>query len=237
MTFAVQVKKREPGDAASLRTQGQIPAVVYGPQMTSVPVVLTSQAFHSLYKEAGDSTLIDLTIDTEAPAKVLIQEIQHDPVTGRVTHVDFRQINMKKEMQTSVDLRFVGEAPAVKELGGTLVKPLARVNVKCLPSDLMSHIDVDLKILKTFAEVIRVSDLPIGPGITILDNPAMTVAKVTAPLTEDELKALEASSEPVDLSKIEVSVEKGKKEEEGEEGAEAAADGKAEAPAAKKEKE
>jgi large subunit ribosomal protein L25 len=112
------------------------------------------------------------------------------------------------------------EAPAVKELGGTLMKPLVTLAVKCLPKDLVNTIDVDLSTLHTFDDVIRVSDLVLPPGITALEESDTTIAKVAPPLTEEEIKAMDEATAP-SVADIEISVEKGKKEEapEGEEAA------------------
>ena len=122
---------------------------------------------------------------------------------------------------------FLGEAPAVKELGGTLVHNIEEVEVECLPKDLVSHLDVDLSVLKTFEDIIKISDLSIPAKLKILDlNNEQVVAKVLPPLTEEQLKAMEEVSAPVDLSKIETA---GKKKEETEEGEENKKEGKAEA--------
>lgn len=198
-----------------VREEGQIPAVLYGPEIQPVSIAVDRTAFQKLYAEAGESTLVDLVVDGGKPAKVLIQDVQYDPMKGMAIHVDFRQINMNKEMTATIELNFVGEAPAVKELGGTLMKPLTTLSVKCLPKDLVSSVDVDLTVLKTFDNIIRVADLVLPAGITSLEEADTTVAKVSPPLTEDQLKAMEESS-TVNVADIEISVERGKKEEEGE---------------------
>ena len=121
----------------------------------------------------------------------------------------------------TVELRFVGESPVIKAQGGTVMRSVENVEVKCLPKDLVSHIDVDLSVLKTFDDVVKVKDLIVPAGITITNpNAEDLVVKVTEALTEDEIKAMETAAAPVDLSKIETA---GKKKEEGEEGAEGAA--------------
>jgi len=136
-------------------------------------------------------------------------------------------------MTATVELRFVGEAPVIKEQGGTLMRNLESVEVKCLPKDLVSHIDVDLTVLKTFDDVVKIKNLIVPAGITITNPHAEDlIAKATAALTEEEIKAMEESAKPADLTKIEVAGKK--KEEEGEEGVEAAA--KPEAGAGKEEK-
>lgn len=224
MSFALDVQKRSL-PAEKTRNSGLIPAVVYGPQLASTSVVIDYLVFDRLYKEAGESSLIDLNVAGGQPTKVLIQEVQRDPVSDRIIHVDFRQINMNKEMHATISISFEGESVAVKELGGTLVKTLDELNIKCLPKDLVSHVTVNLSVLKTFDDAIHISDIALPAGITVTDNLETLVAKVAPPLTEEELKAMEEAP-AASIEDIEVE-EKGKKEEEGAE-AEAGAEKKAE---------
>jgi large subunit ribosomal protein L25 len=213
MTFTITAQKRTSGAADALRADGGIPAVVYGPEIESFPVGIDYRTFEKLYQEAGESSLLDLAVDGGTPINVLIQDVQYDPVKGRIIHVDFRQIKMGEEMTATVELNFIGESDAVKTLGGTLNKTIDSVDVKCLPKDLVGHIDVDLSTLKTFDDVITIGSLTIPVGISITDNPDTPVAKVAAPLTEDQLKAMEESG-PSSVDEIEV--EKKKEEEAGE---------------------
>lgn len=215
-----------------VRTKTVLPAVVYGMGASAASVTLNYDEFAKLFSEAGEASLIDLLVGDKAEGKVLVQEIQYDPVSDRMIHVDLRRIDMNKEMTATVELRFVGEAPVIKEQGGTLMRNLESVEVKCLPKDLVSHIDVDLTVLKTFDDVVKIKNLVVPAGITITSPHAEDlIVKATAALTEEEIKAMEESAKPADLSKIEVAGKK--KEEEGEEGVEAA---KPEAGAIKEEK-
>lgn len=210
-----------------VRAAGQLPAVIYGAGSDTLSLALVPQEFLKLYKEAGDSSLIDLVLDGKNVGKVLVQEVQSDPVSNRIIHVDLRRIDMNKEMTAPVTLHFIGEAPVVKASGGTLVTNLNTVEVRCLPKDLVSHIDVDVSVLASFEDVIKVKDLKLSAGITIVSpHGDDLVAKAARALTEDEIKAMEAAAtEPADLSKIEVAGKKKEEEGEAEEGAEA---GKAE---------
>ncbi len=213
MAFAIIAESRANNTAAEVREAGKIPAIMYGPDTNPVSVSIGYTEFIKLYNEAGESSLIDFSVaGNGAPTKVLIQDVQLDPVKGTVIHVDFRQINMKEEMTANTELNFIGEAPAVKALGGTLIKGLETLEIKCLPNNLVSEIDVDLSVLHTFDDVIEVKDLTIPAGITVLDEPTAVVAKVQAALTEEQIKAMEESG-PKDVADVEVE-EKGKKEDE-----------------------
>lgn len=211
------VIRKEKGEIT--REQGKLPAVAYGGGKEAVSLDLDHRDFLKLYKQTGDSSLIDLEIDGKVVGKVLVQEVQYDPVTDIQTHVDFRLIDMNKVMKAPVMLKFIGEAPTVKEKGGTLMHNINEILVECLPKDLVSHIDIDLSGLKTFDDIIKVKDLVLPVGIKILEPQAdALVAKAIPAMTEEEIKAMEEAGKNMDVSKIESSVKK--KEEEAVEGAE-----------------
>ena len=146
---------------------------------------------------------------------VLIYDLEKDGVTERVTHVDFYQPNLNKEIEAEVPIVFTGESLAVKDLAGTLVKNISAINVKALPENLPREIVVDIGKLKTFEDSILVKDLNLPEGVKTQKNPDEIVA-LAAPLqkVEEELeKPIEEKVEEVEQ------IEKEKKEEvvEGEE--------------------
>lgn len=229
MTFLLNATKRTTrGDKA--RTATEIPAILYGAGGDPINVSLQYSEFAKLQHDASESSLIDLSVDGAAAGKILLQDVQFDPVSGRITHADLRRIDMSKPIIAKVELKFIGEAPAIKELGGTLVHNVNELEVRCLPADLVSYIEVNINGLKTFADMIKVKDLPVPATITVLaPKPENVVAKAQAALTEEQIKAMEESSTAAaDLTKIEVA---GKKKEE----EEVAAEGEA-APAGKDDK-
>ncbi len=199
-----------------VRNEGLLPAVIYGAGGEAESLSLVYSDFVKLYNEAGESSLIDLVVENKDAGKVLVHSVQFDPVKGRPIHVDLRRIDMSKPITANVELVFVGEAPAIKELGGTLVKNFEEVEVECLPKDLVNHIDVDLSVLATFDHSIKVSDLNLPAGLNIIDPSAdAVVVKAQPALTEEQINAMEAeSSATVDVTKIESSAAK-KAEEDG----------------------
>lgn len=216
-----------------VRVEGKLPAVVYGAGTEAQSLSLSPSDFLKLYKKAGDSSLIDLLLDGKDSGKVLVQDVQFDAVSDQIIHVDFRRIDMSKEMTAPVTLRFTGEAPIVKSSGGTLVTTVSTVTVKCLPKDLVSQIEVDLSGLVSYDVTIKVKDIKVPTGITIT-NPQSEdlVAKATPALTEEQIKAMEDASAAADVTKI-VSVADEKKAEKA---AADAADGAAPAAEAKEAK-
>lgn len=196
-------KRQEVGRKVNvLRRQGLVPAVVYGKGITSENVWFKELDLKRIMKKSGGSVILNLEVDGEKSRNVLIQEIQKHPVRGYFLHVDFYQVNMAEKIETSVELSFIGEAPAVREMGGVLVKSLDELEIKCLPADLPSHIDVSIEGLKTFDDVIAVKDLVIPKGVEVKVDSETVVALVEAPRTEEELKELESKVE-ADVTQVE----------------------------------
>jgi large subunit ribosomal protein L25 len=212
MSEQISVQKRTALSADEIRAQGLVPGVVYGPEMAPISFSVDYNTFEALYHNAGESSLIDLSVDGGEATKVLIQEIQHDPVKGSITHVDFLQIKMGEEMEVDISLNFVGESLAVKAMGGTLVEGVDHVTVKCLPKDLVNHIDIDLSTLATFEDTISTGSLVLPTGLILVSGIDVMIATVKAPMTEEQLKAMEE----YDTGSVEDVEVAGEKKEEGE---------------------
>lgn len=178
----------------SLRKKGIIPAVIYGLKAKSIPLEIDYSKFEKTFKEAGESTVIKLKIGNEAK-NVLIYDVARDPVSDKFIHIDFYEVRMDKPITTEVPLVFEGEAPAVKNLEGVLVKNITEIEVEALPANLPHEIKVDISALKTFDDLIHIKDLKIPDGVKISVNPEEIVALVSPPRSEEELKALEEEVE------------------------------------------
>lgn len=179
-----------------VRTQGLIPAVLYGHGVKNQNLAVNGLEFKKLFKETGESKLIDLQIDEKKPVKILIQDVTFSPLQGEVEHIDFYQIKENEKITTEIELVFVGEAPAVKELGGVLVKTYDAVEVECLPSELekMDKIIVDLSVLKNFGDAVHIKDLVVPAGVKIKVEPEEVVALVEQIAEEkvEEVKSIES---------------------------------------------
>lgn len=222
LTVTANVREEKGRKTDHLRAEGQIPAVVYGFEIEPTSITLDRNVMEKLYQDAGESTVLALDV-AGTSHEVLIQDIQRDPLTGFITHADFRKVDMNKKVEAVISLTIVGEAAAVKELGGTLIQNLDEVEVLSLPSALVREIEVDISALKTFDDVVRVKDLNVPEGIEILTDENRSIALTQAPRTEAEMAALDEAVE-VDVDSVEVTSEK---KEEGE-AAEAAGEEKAE---------
>lgn len=172
----------------------RIPTVMYGKGVASQALSLPRAEFVKLLSAAGFSSLIDVMVDGAATVKAVIKEVQLHPLRNTPIHIDLHQVRMDEIMTVQVPLKFVGESPAVKGEGGTLVKSLLEVEVSCLPANLPHEIEVDLSMLKTFEDAITIADLKLGKGVEVTGGAALTIATVSRPMTEDEIKKMEESS-------------------------------------------
>lgn len=222
-TITLAAKTRETGkNLRAMRTAGNVPAVMYGHGTENRSFAVNYNEFAKVYRSAGESSLIDLAIDGGAIIKTLVKDVQVEPLSGRFSHVDFYQVDLKEKLTAEIPLIFVGESPAVKELGGTLVRSLETVEVECLPMDLVRSIEVDVSVLKAFEDMIRVKDLKVPAGIEIKDSPEETIVIAEAPMTEEQFKAMEG---PVtaDVTAIKTEAEEKKAAEEAKKAEEAKA--------------
>jgi large subunit ribosomal protein L25 len=186
--------------ANKLRSQDLIPAVMYGNKVSAQNISVNYNEFKKVYSKAGESALVELEVEGKK-LNVLIHDIQLAPMSGRYTHIDFFQVNMKEEVETEIPLEFVGEAPAVKALGGVLIKNMDEISVKCLPADLPEKYVIDISSLATFDDVIAVKDLKISDKIEILLDGETVIALVSAPRSEESLADLNSKVEE-DVTKV-----------------------------------
>ncbi|MBI4975728.1 50S ribosomal protein L25 [Candidatus Peregrinibacteria bacterium] len=181
--------------AKDLLAENLIPAEYYGSGVENKSVQIDYQTFRRAFIKAGTNTVIKLNIDGKEGPDVLVHEVQYNPTTDKIAHIDFINVRMDKEIEAEIPLVFVGVAPAVKELGGSFTSQLDEISIKCLPKDLIHNIEVSIEPLVDFHTYIRVKDLNIPKGITVLHNPEDVVAAVSAPRAEEvEVKAEVAAS-------------------------------------------
>jgi len=218
--LTLQTKKREitGKKVKELRQKGILPAVLYGPEIKNLNIELDSKEFENIYKEARESSLISLEIG-DKNFSVLIHEVKKDPLTGKPIHADFYQPILTEEVEATVSIVFEGEALAIKELGGTLVREISEIEVKALPKDLPHEIKVNISGLKTFDDEILVKDLKLPQGVTVQRDKNEIVAVVTPPETEKIEEELEKPVEekPEEVEKAEEKEEEEKPEEKEEE--------------------
>lgn len=215
MTISLSATKREVTGKASKRllSEGVVPAVVYGPKQDAVSIGLSAREFEKVLKEAGESTVIELSGLGE-PLQVLIHEVDRDPVTNVPRHADFYAIEKGAKVEVAVPLTYVGESEAVKA-GANLVKVMHELEIEAAPADLPHDIEVDISILAKVGDQIHVSDLKLPKGVVA----KVDAEEVVALIQEVEAEVEEAPT-GVDMTAIEV--EKKGKDEEATEGESAA---------------
>ncbi len=199
-----------------LRREGLMPGVIYGNGLQSQSISLKQNEYNRIFQQAGTSTLVDLVVDTNKPTKVLLHEPQLHPAKDIAVHADFYVVKMTEKLQTEIPLHFVGESEAVTVLDGTLNTPLDTLNVECFPDKLVPAIEIDITVLKTLDDVIRIGDLKLPDGIEVLDDPEEVIATITPPRSEEELAALEEAptGEEADQAAVEGVEVTGEKPEE-----------------------
>jgi large subunit ribosomal protein L25 len=203
-TKLVVANRERLGSAESrrLRKEGLIPGVLYG---SGDPVAISieeRELRRALTGAGGLHAILDVEIDSKGSAHAsILKEYQVDPVRGGVTHVDLQEVRLDQAITASVQVQLHGgeDAPGVRE-GGVLSQPLREVNVEALPLEVPEHIELDVSGME-IGGTIRIAELTAPDGVTILGDPEMVVATITAPTkevvpepTEEELAALEAEA-------------------------------------------
>ena len=166
-----------------MRKAGQMPAVFYGKMEAATSIKLPFAIFEKTLKDAGESTILHLE-GKDIDVDVLIHEVDLDPVTDKPRHADFYAIEKGKKLEIKIPLEFTGVAPAVKDLGGVLVKVMHEMEIEALPKDLPHKIEVDISKLATFDSVVTAADIKLPEGVTLKIKPEEVVASVYEPKEE-----------------------------------------------------
>lgn len=198
----------------ALRRAGTIPAILYGKHLTQpLALQIEERTLQKVIAQAGHNRLIKMTVDTGAPRLVLTRQIQRNPISGRLTHVDFQEVSLTEKITTPVPIVLVGTSPAVTRGEGLLIHGIDQVQIRVLPSDLIPQIEVDVSSLENLNQSLFVKDIKVSDKIEILTPGDEMIAKVVP--VKEEVVTAEA---PVAAAEVEV-IKKGKVEEEGAEGA------------------
>ncbi|MFH0856954.1 MAG: 50S ribosomal protein L25 [bacterium] len=190
----LEAKKREKTGkkVKDLLEKNLLPGVIYGHKIENKNIEVKRAAFEKVYKAGGESTLIDLQVDDEKPVKAIIKETQMDVSGEKFIHFDLNQVNMDEKLTTEIALKFTGEAPAVKTLGGMVITYIDSVAAECLPDDLVHEIEVDISSLDGFDRAIHIKDLKVPKGIKLLNEENDLVVIIEEPREEKVEKKEEA---------------------------------------------
>lgn len=171
----------------TLRNKGLVPSNVFGKKIESQAIQVEEKEFKEVYKEAGETGLIELIIGSEKKP-VLVHGIQLNPKTDGLLHVDFLQVDLKEKVEAQVPVELVGESPAEKQSLGTVVLYINEVTVEALPADFPEKFEVDKSVLVDVDQAIYIKDLKVDSGkIEIKADAEEIVAKVDAPQKIEEV--------------------------------------------------
>jgi len=189
-----------------LRREGITPIHLFGHGIESAALQCDTGQLQHILAQAGKTRLIGLRLDkARKPRNVVVREIQRDPQTGELLHVDFYQVRMAEKIKVEVPIVLVGEAPALKDKGNMLMQELSRLTIECLPDEIPPTIELDLSPLTEAEQAIQVKDIGLGEGITVFDDPEDVVVKISAlpvekveevVVEEEVIEAAEAALSP-----------------------------------------
>ncbi len=179
----LKVNKREilGKKVKSLRRQGITPVHLFGHGIESVALQCDTAKLQRSLAQAGKTRLISLKIANEKePRIVVLRDLQVEPLTGKSLHVDFYQVRMEEKVKVEIPVVLVGEAPALKVKGSTLVHELNTLTVECLPGKIPTRIELSLSSLTETEQALRVKDIKLDEDITVLNDPEQSVVRISS---------------------------------------------------------
>ncbi len=181
--------ERGKGPARKLRSQGTIPAILYGRDVQPVALTISSKDWRRLETHARSNAVIKMELTEGGSAQerpVMIKNVQKGPVDQKVLHIDFLQISMERAVQVEVPIHLVGTAAGVVN-GGVVEQHLRTVMIESLPGQIPERIDVDISALE-IGDSIHVREISM-PGVKLLDPPEVAVVGITPPEAEEKVEA------------------------------------------------
>jgi len=184
-----------------LRSEGLLPANMFGKGLKSVSVQIPLKDFRHIYSIAGETGLVNLKIENET-YPVLIQNVQTNPMTHVPIHADFFKVNLKEKVKAMIGIVAVGEPRAVTEKIGALMHSLSEVEIEALPADLPENFEVNVENLAAVDDSITVADITVPPGVEILTDQNEMIFRIADLVSEAaeelaETEAEEAAQEEV----------------------------------------
>ena len=179
-----------------LRQQGKVPVHLYGESIESQSLEADARVMRRILAQVGGNVPVTIAVDGRKGDNIcFVREVQRHPVTEELLHVDFLRVEATQMVTVEVPIVLEGEAPAVRNMGGTLVQPMQTLTVESLPTNMPAAIPMDVSKLEDFEKTIRVSDVVLGTTITILADPEQMIARVVPPRIEEEPEVPEEAAE------------------------------------------
>lgn len=210
------IRKRDgigKGPAKRLRRSGQVPATLYGGATAVNVAVAPKDILRLIHGHGGSTQLFRVTMEGTTDGKMaIIRDMQFDPVSEDLIHVDLQEVAMDRAIQVSVAVHHVGEAVGVKDTQGILEMVLREVRVSCLPGNIPELLEADVTSL-AIGDVLKVKDLKVPQGVRILNDPNQAVVTVAPPAAEEVAAPTAVAAEVAAPAEPEVLTERKPKEE------------------------
>ena len=175
--------------AKELRRQDKVPAVLYGRDYASRALQFDYLAALRVVQQAGTSQLVMLDVEgDDQEHMVLIRQIQRDPVTEAIIHLDLYRLVAGVALTTEVPVVQRGVAPVVESLGGIVNQLLDTLEIECMPNNMPQYLELDVSGLVDFSSVLTVADIAVPEGVEILVSPDIELIRVLTPRSEEELE-------------------------------------------------
>ena len=179
-----------------LRRDGTVPVHVYGRGIESNVFQAEAQVLRRVLPQVGTNIPLSLELDGETGENIcFVREVQRHPVTEDVLHVDFLRVDVSRVIQAEVPITLTGAAPAVRELGGTLLQPLLSLLIEALPMNVPASLDVDVSDLDDFDKGVYVRDIALASTVTLITAPEDLIARVSPPRIEVEEETVAEEAE------------------------------------------
>jgi large subunit ribosomal protein L25 len=185
-----------------LRQQGLLPAVVYGKETAPISIQIDDRTFNLTYRKAGHTSLVDLNIPGQGELAAFVQDVQRHPVTRAIMHADFRVVDLKVVIGAEVPIYLTGTSELLENGQAVMNQTLAQLEVRALPANIPSYVEVDISGLESFDVSLTVNDIPVTGDFEVVTDPETVVASLTPVRvraaeeeeTEEEALAEEAES-------------------------------------------
>ncbi len=200
-----------------LRADGLVPITVYGPKTEPVNLQVKYRPLEVLLMKAGGTNLIDLKVNGDTHT-VLAREVQRDVIRGDILHADFFALDLTSTIQAEIPVQLINESPIVASRQGILLTGPNTLTVETMPTNLMNQVEIDLSVLTEIGQGIYVSDVDLGEGVQIINDPEEMIARVvqsSAARAEEDLEDEGEEEEALTSAEPEV-IARGKDEEEDE---------------------
>jgi len=197
MSLTIKAEKRDASGknvARRIRREGNVPAILYGPDVENVPLALSKRDIFDILKtETGANTIFQVAFEKDK-LEVMIKDYQQDVTTDELLHVDLFRISMEQEIRVSVPIVLTGDAVGVKAEGGFVESATREVEVECLPKDIPENIEVDISALH-LNQSLKIEDLALVEGVKVLSDPQAMIVLIQAPSVEEVVEEVPEEEE------------------------------------------